>query len=389
MMLAAAVFNGGAGLAAVPALRSGRVGLARMLRAQGLWITVAGGALLGTAALLVAGGAPARWAAGALGWDWPAAAAAAAGTLALLAFDILFYDALAEGRPVAGALANLARAAVQLGLVCGLVLAASLSLSSALGAYAVGQCVGVAGVLIFLVRTARRPGRAVGLDDALPLPRLARRTLAEGWMGQLSAVASLLHQRLDLALVTVFHGPATAGVYSVAILVGELLGNLPAAISPLLVYSSAGATQGSEGDRFAARAVRVGLAATAAAAVPLAVVAGPLLPWLFGPAYVAAPAALRARLPGAVALAVGTVLAGDFIGRGRSAWNTQAGVLTAAVNAVAGVLLIPRWGIVGAGAAASLAYLCGSLWMLARFCRVTGIAARAVLFPRRTRTLRQ
>ena len=38
VMIAAAVLNGGVGLAAVPDLRQGRVAPARMLRAQAIWV---------------------------------------------------------------------------------------------------------------------------------------------------------------------------------------------------------------------------------------------------------------------------------------------------------------------------------------------------------------
>lgn len=396
-LLAAAALNGGVGLAAVPALRSGEASARRLLRAQLWWIAAVGGALALTA--LAAAGpareAAARW----LGWDAAAAAAAAVIVLGALAGDVFFYDLLALGRLVAGPLLNLARAGVLLAGAGALALGGGLGLTSALAAYAAAQAAGAAGLLGLLLRTARggagEPAASTGPvpppaggprpPSPQPAPRaLLRRLLACGWVGQFSAVAAMLHQRLDLALVTVWHGAAAAGVYSIALLLGELLWNLPAALSPVLVYTSAAPDGGPRRDRLAARAVRAGLLATLAAAVPLAALAGWLIPALFGPAYAGAAAPLRTRLPGVVAYAVGGVLAGDFIGRGRAAWNTQASVLTAAVNAAAGLWLIPRHGLAGAGWASTLAYLAGATWMLLRFRGATRLSLREILWPART-----
>jgi len=161
---------------------------------------------------------------------------------------------------------------------------------------------------------------------------------------------------------------------------------LPGALSPVLVFSSA-APDGADGarrDRTAARAVRVGVVAVAAVALPLGLAAGWLVPRLFGAGFGGAAAALRALLPGIVAYAAGTVLAGDFIGRGRPGWNAQGSVLTVVLSLVAGLLLIPRGGIVGAAWASSLAYTGGAVWMIVRFRRATGLAWRDVLLVQRT-----
>jgi O-antigen/teichoic acid export membrane protein len=382
VMLAAAILNGGLGLAAVPALRHGEVSLRRMLRAQGLWI--AAGTIL-IALLLAAGGRglPAALAREHLGWEATTAAWAWAAVAALLAFDIFFYDLLASGRLVAGPLINLGRASGQLLLLLAAALAGVLDLAAAVAVFAVMQLL-AAGTVRLLLRPGGAAAAALpvaGPDDALPLRRLARRTLRRGWHGQISAVASLLHLRLDLAIVSAFWDSATVGVYAFAVLVGELLWHLPGALSPLLVYASADDAHPAERDRLAARAVRVALGATVAAAVPLALLAGPGLDWLFGGKYAASAPALRALLPGIVAFAPGAVLAGDFIGRGRPIWNAQASLITVLVNVGCGLWWIPRGGALGAALASSVAYAAGAAVMIGRFRRVTRLPLRALLLP--------
>ena len=131
----------------------------------------------------------------------------------------------------------------------------------------------------------------------------------------------------------------------------------------------------------------MGVGLTAAAALPLYVLAVPLLSLAGGGQYAASGPALRALLPGIVAFAPGVVLAGDFIGRGRPHWNTQASVLTVVVNLAAAFLLIPSGGAVGAAWASSLAYACGSAVMLWRFRRATGMSLRGLVLGRHRRPL--
>lgn len=379
ILFAAALFNGGLGLAAVPDLRAGRVPLARMLRAQLSW---AGLAVLVLVLIGVAG-----WRSGLdvsaavhLGWDARIALYALLGCSALLVFDILFYDLLARGRLLTGPAVNFCRALFHLGLLAVLFLGDRLTLGGALLAYGVAQGGAALATLTVLARLAGRDAPTAGDEEALG--RLVGRTLRAGWLGQLSAVASLLHLRLDLALVAIWHGPTSVGIYAVAVLVGELLWLLPGALQPLLVYASSDEDNGSNRDQTAARAMRMGLIATAGAALVLCLVAEVLLRLLFGTDFLDSAAPLHALLPGIVIFSAGSVLAGDFIGRGRPVWNAQASGVTVAVNIVAGVLLIPTWAETGAAWASTIAYAAGTGVMLRRFRNASGLGWGTILKPR-------
>lgn len=369
-LVGAAVANGGVGLAAVPRLKRHPAQARALLSSQLRWILAVAPALAAVTAV--------AWSLGladvlraTAGWtDAWAPAAALIGAAALLLFDVVVQDLTALGRVPTGPRINLLRAVLHLGLAALLAALGRLDLPRALAVWAGAQAVAA-------VLALRALGRAAPAADAA-VDRPAARTLArEGWLGQLSSLASLLHLRLDLALVAAWHGPAVVGVYSVAVLAGEVLWMLPGALQPVLIATSGG----DGGDRLTARAVRLGLAVTAAAALVLAW-AGPwLLHRLFAGEYDASAAALRALLPGIVAFAPGAVLAGDFIGRGRAVWNTQASLITVLVNVAAGVAWIPAHGAVGAAWASSAAYAAGSAVMLLRFRRASGLGWAALLAP--------
>ena len=387
IMFAAALLNGGMGLAAVPSLRQGKVPAIRMLQAQALWIGLVG-LVLAVLPYLTRNSWLTAVAAERLGWTPAIAAAAAVAVLALLAFDIFNYDLLAVGRLVVGAGVNLIRALLHLAAVAVLALLACLDLSGALVAYAAAQlCAALA--LGFLLRHQLAASAATAQpEDGAPAPTASLSTLMfgnlrRGWIGQMSAITYLLLLRLDQGLVEVFQGAAAVGIYSLAVWAGEMLWLIPGALTSLLVHSSAAADDDQNRDAEAARAVRVGLALILCAALPVGLVAPLVFNLLAGGDFATAGPALWALLPGIVAFAPGVVLAGDFIGRGRPSWNTQASLLTVLANVAWALYLIPRHGIVGAAWASTLAYLVGGGVMVWRFHVTTGLPLRAILVVRR------
>jgi O-antigen/teichoic acid export membrane protein len=401
VMFMAAVLNGGVGLAAVPPLRRGLISLRRMLRAQIAWILAAGMLLL-LSGLILSGLGLTSLAQARLGWSLATAMAAGLAVWALLSFDVFFYDLLAEGKLATGPFVNLLRAALH-AILLGIVwFVGELHLTGAVTAFGAAQLCAALTVAVILWRRGLRGGLAgvsaraaadptywppppqgAGAPPAA-IPRLIGWAIRRGWTGQLSAVASLLHLRLDLALVSAFCGAATVGIYSAAVIVGELLWHLPAAMSLILVHASAAGERPAQRDENAARAVRIGLAVTLLAAIPLACLAGPLLRFAFGPEYAASAPPLRALLPGIVAFAPGAILAGDFIGRGKPVWNAAASIVTVVANVLAGLWLIPRHGAVGASWASSLAYTVGAAMMVLRFHQATRLPFSAILLPRRS-----
>lgn len=381
-LVLASGLNGGVGLAAVPWLRAGVVAPRRALAAQALWCAGVAGVLLLGAFVATRGGI---WPhlVERLGWNPVVLAGAAVTVLAMLVFEIHNYDLLAAGRLVAGTLAGALRAVAYAVAMGALALGGRLDLQAAVLGFAAVHVAAAAALALAAWRISPRvDGSAAGPAGASPTAaRLAGKLAAAGWLGQLSAVSYLLLLRLDQGFLEWRHGAAAVGIYSIAVWAAETLWLLPEAINPLLVHRSADQRDPAARDAVAARAVRVGLALTLIGAAALAVIAKPLFSILLDGAYLRSVPALLALLPGTVCLAPGAVLAGDFIGRGRPAWNTQASLATVLVNVVLCLLWIPRQGAVGAAWASTVAYGVGSLVMLMRFRQATGLGWRTLLVP--------
>lgn len=374
--VAAAVLSGGVGLAAVPLLRQQKVAPRRLLAAQGAWLAIV---LLALAGLtwLVWEGPIGVWLRSSLGWQPSLAAAVLAGVCALLVFETANYDLLACGEVVFGTRTAALRALAHLTAIGLLLGMAQLDLAAAIWSL-VGVYSGAAlwmGVRVHrALRRLAQPAASAGPG----LPRLAMHLVRRGWLGQLSAISYLLMLRFDQMLLESFLDIRAVGIYAMAAWGAELLWLVPEALNPLLVHSSAD-DRNQQRDLTAARAVRLGLWTTAIAAVPLALLAPPLLGLLRDGAFLPAVPALWVLLPGVVAFAPGAILAGDFIGRGKPHWNTQASGVTVALNIVLCLLWIPSLGLLGAAWSSTVAYALGSAIMLCRFRRCTGLPWRALL----------
>jgi O-antigen/teichoic acid export membrane protein len=107
---------------------------------------------------------------------------------------------------------------------------------------------------------------------------------------------------------------------------------------------------------FTPRVFRTTLALTALGGMALAVVGRTLIVLIYGEAFATAYGPLLALLPGVVLLGGAKVLTNEIAGRGHPHYNSVASALGLGLTIVLDLLLIPRFGVLGAAIASSLAY---------------------------------
>jgi O-antigen/teichoic acid export membrane protein len=216
---------------------------------------------------------------------------------------------------------------------------------------------------------------------------MARELIRDSWPLMLSDIVMQCYLRVDKILVGEIAGNSELGIYSVAALLAELLYFIPAAVYPS-VFPSIVAARETDEELFYRRLQRFyNLMAFLAYAValPVTLLSGWLIPLLFGAAYA------RAAL-----MLIGLVWAGIFINFmiARSQFLTVMNwtrlhfitdLLGCAVNVGLNLVLIPRYGAMGAVFASIVSYWFlahGTCFLFRPLFRTGWMLTRAMFYPK-------
>ncbi len=182
-----------------------------------------------------------------------------------------------------------------------------------------------------------------------------RPSLAYGLKGYIGNILQFFNYRLDVFLVNFFLGSAGVGIYSVSVALAELLWQLPNAVS-FVIFPKSSATKPSQMNLFTPRVFRLTLALTALGGLGLALLGRFMILLIFGERFSAAYPPMLALLPGVILLGGGKVLTNEIAGRGYPHYNSIGSGLGLIFTLALDLLLIPRYGVMGAAVASSLAY---------------------------------
>lgn len=204
---------------------------------------------------------------------------------------------------------------------------------------------------------------------------LAREMIGFGGKSYVQTLAATQHQRLDQYLIGYYLSPGEVGLYAVAVNMTSLLTRVWESTGTVLFPRLAGADDRTAHAATAQVARHTVFLALAGAAALL--IAGPIaVPLLFGHKFAGAVAPMLWLLPGLVMMALYQILTRNFTSRGKQEINIVAAVLALGLNVGLNVVLIPRWGIVGAAIAHDVSYSTAALVLLIAFVRESGHGIR-------------
>ncbi len=279
---------------------------------------------------------------------------------------------LGQGRMVPMARTSLAPPCLALLLLAGAWLLGQGGVPQVLAAW-VGAKLLVAVVLLVLFR---RSGR-LGAPDFAAL---------QGDWGFIATIGltnliGLLNYRVGLFVVERQLGLADTGVYSIAVVVAELLWFVSGSLTQA-VYGRIGTPDGERAAATTVRVVQLGVAALLVAAPLLWLLAGLLVPRALGAVYSGSLLPLALLLPGALLFGGASAFSAYFTNHaGRPQVPAQVAALSLGVNGALAWVLVPALGMAGAALAASVAYT-GSVAVLAwRFAAAAGWPLGRVLWP--------
>jgi O-antigen/teichoic acid export membrane protein len=208
-----------------------------------------------------------------------------------------------------------------------------------------------------------------------PERSLARQVASYGLRGQVGGLITLLNLRLDVAILGAIAGPAVLGGYAVASKYAELL-RLPGTALTWVFYPRLAKLERSRAGSVARRMIRPTLAGVAVAAVPVALLAAPVMRLLYGSSFGAAVTPAQVLVAGMV-LAGGSGVASAYLyGRGTPGLNSLVLGAGLVITVVLDVTLIPRYGALGAAVASTAAYLSTDALLIGLLLRLSAPAPR-------------
>lgn len=220
-----------------------------------------------------------------------------------------------------------------------------------------------AGFAVLLIRHGARPARAEGGAE----PREFASYGAKFYVG---LIAQTLNYRLDAFLVNAMLGVREVGLYATAVSVSELLLLVPTAVN-VVMYPTTAALRGKQRDRVTLLSTGATLYAVVILGAAWAVLAGPLIPWVFGARFAESVPAARWLVPGMAGISVVRVVCHAAAGAGRPEVLTYTTLAGLAFTIPLDLALIPRLGIVGASLASTIAYTASALMAIRLYGGIT------------------
>jgi O-antigen/teichoic acid export membrane protein len=285
---------------------------------------------------------------------------------------------LGEGRMAPMAAVSLAPPLLTLLGLAALLWLQAAALPQVLGAWVAAKVLVGAAVLALLWRAGR----------------VAMAGWAPGWValrGELPFIAtigltnliSLLNYRVGLFVIERLLGLSATGVYSIAVVVAELLWFVSGSLTQA-VYGRIGTPDRARAAATTLRVVHLSLAALLLVAPLLWLLAGWVIPLVLGPAYAASLPLLALLLPGALVFGGASALSAYFTNHaGRPQMPARVAALSLLLNASLSLVLVPRLGMAGAALAASLSYTVAVFVLAVAFAKHAGLPLARVLWPGR------
>ena len=166
-------------------------------------------------------------------------------------------------------------------------------------------------------------------------------------------ILSIFLKRFQLIVLVYYLDKRTVGLFSVALIISELLLLIPAAITPLLLSNISASP---DDDReITSQVSRTIFCAMLVLAILMAVSSIKLIPLIWGSEFKDSILPLLVLLPGMVAFGNANILTTHLLGIGRPGLGTILTAVATLVNVLLCFLLIPGWGLLGASLANSMA----------------------------------
>jgi len=252
-----------------------------------------------------------------------------------------------------------------------------LGLKATIGANILSYLI-IATILIYFIR------KIIGVFKLKFNKFYIKNAFGYGFKVYISNIISFFHYRIGAFLINIFLNPIAVGFYSVAIALAEKLWLFSQSAGMVLFPKVSSETDEKRLKEFTPFVCRNVLLIAAIAAI-LLFFFGPLLITLFySKKFLSSILPFQILLVGTVPMSGWQILANDLYGRGKPKLNIYISLTSVMLNIILNILLIPKFGIVGAAWATSVSYTFAFLAIAILYSRVSGNSISKIIFAQRS-----
>ncbi len=206
------------------------------------------------------------------------------------------------------------------------------------------------------------------------------KSIKYGLKGQVGIFFQFFNYRLDMFLVSYYLSIKEVGLYALSVVIAEFLWYIPNSIS-ITLFPKVSAKDKSSANEFTRRISRTSITIMLIAGSIICLIAPVLIRIFYGEQFTESVIPLRILLPGIIAFGMVKILTGHLHGRGKPQYGSIVTVCSLLLTILFDLLLIPRFGIIGAALATTFAYLFSFILTLFFFINVTGLSLKEILIP--------
>jgi len=206
---------------------------------------------------------------------------------------------------------------------------------------------------------------------------LIRESLSYGIKSHALLLINFLNNRIDMLLIKHFVDDTAVGYYSLAVGMAELMWLVPDATVASL-FSGVARSEASDRSLITLRTVRWSLIFLVILALAGILFGRLFIGLLYGQEFLPAFLPFLGLLPGICLFPLFKLLTIDLAARGYPGYGTVASAVALVTNVTANILLIPRFGIVGAAVATSVSCSCMAVVSLLFFLKETPYQLRDI-----------
>ncbi|MDD3563569.1 MAG: polysaccharide biosynthesis C-terminal domain-containing protein [Candidatus Cloacimonetes bacterium] len=212
---------------------------------------------------------------------------------------------------------------------------------------------------------------------SLPVLKAEFKYGAFGWW---SALFAYLLLRVDQIMIKQMIGVSELGIYSIAVIIAELMFLLPTAITSALIGRLYNLPEQDNGSALTARTIRLSFYVCLILSL-IGILGSFLIPIVYGAAFARATWVTIILLPGVLFACIPRIASPWFYAQGKPQIHLWITFCSFALNLGANLILIPRMGINGAALATTIAYAVYGVWYVLQLALGEKFGFAALLKP--------